>query len=169
MAAFATPTDFLNRYDVRTVGDICSDDGTRVTESALATNDKLTTALNTATGQILAAVLQGERYTAADLAAMTGESAAYLTDLTCRIAFWLLWQRKPYTDDQQRMEAKERADQALELLRTGAHVFDITANKEAGRANIDTVTRTEIQDNWELFVDKARGHFYPARRTYARR
>lgn len=169
MAAFATPADLLLRYDVRTLGDICSDDGIRVSETNLLTDQKVTTALDSATGQIMAAVLRGERYTAADLATMTSESRDYLKDLTCRIAFWLLWQRKPYPDDQNRMEAKKNADEALELLRTGQHIFDIAETIEAGKPDVETVTRTEIADYWNLFVDRARGRYYPSRRSYADR
>jgi hypothetical protein len=166
MAAFAAPADLILRYDVRTLGDLCSDDGTRVTQANLATDQKVEMALDTATGQIMAAVLRGERYTAADLAALTSESADYLKDLTCRIAFWLLWQRKPYTDDKQRMEAKESSDKALEMLRTGQHIFDIAATIEATKPDVETVTRVEVADEWGLFVDRARGRFYPSRRTY---
>src|SRR3990167_6702051 len=119
MTAFATPADMIARYDVNTLGDICSDDGIPVTTAKLITNTKLTTALNTATGRIKAATLRAARYTVDDLDDLTGESKAYLSDLTCRIAFWYLWQRKPYADDQQRSEIKAQADEALGVLRSG--------------------------------------------------
>lgn len=167
MTAYATPADLIVRYDVRTLGDLCSDDGNRVPQALLATNTKLEALLSTASGQINAAVMRGDRYTAADLASLSGESQQYLVDLTCRIAFWLLWQRRPYSDDQNRMEAKKSADEALELLRTGAQVFEIDTVIEAGKPKVDTVSRTEITNNWNLVADRCRGRFFPVRRSYA--
>jgi hypothetical protein len=169
MAAFATTADMLLRYDARTLGDLCSDVGTRIPEALLVSDPKLVALLDTATGQIKAAVLRGDRYKTVDLESLTGESREYLVDMTCRIAFWLLWQRKPYSDDQNRMEAKKGADEALELLRTGAHVFDVDTAIEAGKPYVETVTRTEIANNWNLVADRCRGRFFPARRTYANR
>lgn len=169
MTAFATPADMLIRYDARTLGDLCSDSGVRLQESELTANAKLIALLSSATGQIKSAVLRGERYKVEDLEALTGESLAYLVDLTCRIAFWLLWQRKPYADDQQRLEAKKAYDESLELLQNGSHVFEITSAMDAGTPHVETVTRTEIANNWNLVADRCRGRFFPARRTYANR
>jgi phage gp36-like protein len=169
MTAFATAADMIARYDARTLGDLVTDDGNQVAENALAANPKMTAALATATGQIKAAVLRAERYTTAELEALTGESQQYLKDLTCQIAFWCLWRRRPYIDDQQRNEVKASADEALELLRTGAHVFDIDRQKDAGTPKVETITRAEVENDWSLFVDQARGNFYPRRRTYKQR
>lgn len=169
MTSFAAPSDLLVRYDARTLGDLVADDGVRVPESALATNAKLTALLSTATGEIKSAVLRSDRYKVADLEALTGESLQYLVDLTCRIAFWRLWQRKPYADDQNRMEAKKSCDEALELLQSGARIFDVQTVREAGTPYVETVTRTEIADNWHLVADQCRGRFFPARRSYANR
>lgn len=169
MAALAISADMVKRYDARTLGDLCSDDGNQVSEQALVTNAKMTAALSTATGHFLAAVLRAERYTRNELEALTGDSKEYLKDLICQIAFWGLWRRKPYTDDQQRADAKAAADEALELMRTGAHVFDIDRQKDAGTPKVETVTRVEIENDWSLMVDQARGRFFPRRRTYKNR
>lgn len=169
MTAFATAADMVARYDVRTLGDLCGDDGHRIPEEDLAINVPMTKALQTATGKIKAAVLRAERYTTAELDALTGESKQYLIELTCQIAFWCLWKRKPYKDDQQRKEIKQDADDALELLRKGDHVFDIDRQKDAGTPQVETVTRVEVQTEWGLAVDQARGRFFPARRSYRNR
>lgn len=169
MTAFATPADMLVRYDVRTLGDLCSDGRGRIQEAELASNSILTALLNEATGQVKAAVLRGDRYKVEDLDALTGESKAYLSGLTCRIAFWLLWQRKPYTDEQQRLEAKKGSDESLELLQNGSHVFEIDTAIDAGVPYVETVTRTDISNNWALVADQCRPRFFPARRSYANR
>ncbi len=171
MAAFATAQDMIDRYDVRTLGDLVTDDGTRVAEASLPDNDKLAKALQAATGKVLAACLRANRYTKAQLLALSGESRDYLIDITCAIAFWNLWRRKPYTDlKDQQGQAKQEADEALEMLRSGDHIFDVSETREAGIPQIDTISRATIANDWELVADVARnGRFYPRRRTYRRR
>lgn len=173
MAAFATAQNMIERYDARTLGDLCSDDGNKVAESALATNLKMTAMLSSATGKIVAACLRAQRYTRAELdtlAAAGTDGSDHLIDVTCQICFWMLWRRKPYTDNQQRVEAQQAAEEYLEMLRNGDHVFDIERTQEAGTPKTDTVTRIEINDQWDMWVDRARsGHFYPARRSHKQR
>ena len=171
MAAFATATDMIARYDSRTLGDLVADDGARVPEGALASDSKMTAALNSATGELKAALLQGERYTVTELESLTAESQAFLVDLTCRVAFWRLWSRKPYSQsfDGVRQVAKSEYTDALEMLRTGAHVFELDDQIQAGHPKVDTITRAEIREH-NLVVDIARnGRFYPRRRTYGDR
>lgn len=168
MTAFATAADMVNHYDVNTLGDLCSDDGTPVAEGGLAANAKMVAALNSATGRIQAAALRAGRYTVQDLEGLTGESAAYLATLTCRLAFWHLWQRKPYTEDQQRQEAKANADEALEAIRTGDDCFNVQAAIDAGHPTVSTVSRVDIERDWDLLVDQMRGRHLPRRRSYRR-
>lgn len=162
MAAFATNTELLQYFDARVVGDLVGDSGVRVSSGSLATDPNVTAALTAASGQISAAVMQGQRYSAADLAGLTGNSQGYLKYLTCVIAFAILWERRPWCED--REKANEKANEALEMLRTGKHVFDIEAKKDAGLPTIDGPSRVELK-NLNLIVDRARGHFYPARVT----
>lgn len=157
------------RFDARTLGDVCADNGVQVTEAGLKTNKKMLAALNSATGRIVATVLRAKRYTREDLNGLTGESLDYLKDLTCRIAFWKLWQRKPYSEEQQRPDAKQDHDSALEELGSGHAIFEVASVIEAGIPRVETVTRTEIERDWALVVDQARGRFYPQRRTYRHR
>lgn len=170
MAAFADSDDMIRRYDERTLGDICSDvEGQRITPAGLANNANMLAALGTASGRLLATALRAKRYSRADLDALTGESLEYLKDLTCRIAFWFLWQRKPYGEDQQRQEVRKAYEEALEEIGSGHEIFDVQTVKDAGVPKVETVTRTEIQNDWALVVDQARGRFYPQRRTYKNR
>lgn len=170
MTSFADSDDMVARYDVRTLGDLCSDtDGVRITKDGLVTNPKMTAALSTATGRVIATALRAKRYSRADLEGLTGESQQYLIDIVCRIAFYALWQRKPYSEDQQRVEAKKAYDDALEEVGSGHAIFDVEAVKSAGIPKVETVTRTEIQSDWALVVDQARGRFYPRRRSYRNR
>lgn len=161
--AYANAEDLCQRYDERILQDICKDDGERETD--LSNNDKITTALSSASGILNAACLQGERYTVADLEALTGDSTEFLKTLVCDLAFIALWQRKPYPQYNDQVKAtQERSEEWLDRLRNGAWVFNIDAAKEAGRPEVETQTVQAISQQ-NLFVDTSRGKFLPIRRT----
>lgn len=163
MAAYATPAQLMQRYDVRVLGDLASDNGVRVDQPGLVSNTNIQAALDDASGEIEAALLQGERYTTSDLSSLTGNSAKYLVRLTCKIAFGLLWERRPWSDDDDRREqAMDQARKALDQLRKGEHVFDVAAVKDAGLPAQRTPSVTTIT-NLNLGVDRMRGHYYPRR------
>lgn len=166
MAAYASAADLTARKDVRNLGDLASDDGVRVASGSLTGNAKITAALEDASGLIEAALLQGKRYSVADLTALTGNSASYLKRLTCDIAFWMLWDRKPShkPDDHGRVSAYEDYHKALEMLRKGQHIFDIDEVKEAGLPDIQTPTLQQY-NNRNSIVSQARGSFYPPYRV----
>jgi phage gp36-like protein len=169
MAAYATPADLVARYDARTLGDLAADGGLRVSEASLLTDDNIQAALDDASGEIEAALLQGQRYTVADLAGLTGNSAKYLARITCQIAFGYLWGRRPWSEawEDPRNEAMSRAKKALELLRTGENIFDVQAVKDAGVPESTGPTRVEIR-NLNSIVDRCRlgrNGYYPVRVT----
>ena len=169
MAAYATADDMIARYDSRSIGNLVTDDGQRAEEVELSTNEKVTTSLSSATGRVNAACLRGNRYTVDELAGLTGDDAEYLKDIVCAQAFLILWRRRPHGDDQLRDAVKEEVDEALKQLRTGEMVFNITAVKDAGIPQIDTIARVTIGSQWELVADKCRPSFYPRRRSYRNR
>ena len=161
MAAYASISQLVERFDARTLGDLVSDDGTRVVEGLLSSNAKLTAALEDASGQIEAALLMGGRYATSDLTGLTGNSAKYLIRLTCEIAFAMLWERRPYADDQRRAKALEKAEEHLEMLRKGSHIFDVSAVKTAGVPSVSGPTTVELIA-LNFLRDKTQ-HFYPTR------
>lgn len=162
--AYATPAQMLQRFDARVVGDLVSDNGIAAGPAELLSNANLQAALDDASGEIEAALLQGQRYTTADLSALTANSAKYLVRLTCKIAFGLLWERRPWADDgDQREQAIDQARKAVDQLRRGEHVFDVAAVKDAGLPAVRTPSVSTIE-SLNLGVDAARGHYYPQRR-----
>lgn len=164
--SYAAPADLLKRYDARTLGELVSDSGTRVSAANLLTDANLQAALDDASGEIDAHVLQGQRYTTAMLAALTGNSLAYLKRICCAVAMALLWERRPYNDADEQVAAEQAALQArkaLERLKQGHEVFDIEAVKDAGLPSTSVPSRVTL-DNLNLATDQARGHFYPRRR-----
>lgn len=164
--AYATPAQLLERYDARVVGDLVSDNGVQVKKPDLLTNTNLQAALDDASGEIDASVLQANRYTTAQLTALTGNSAKHLVRLCCAIAIGLLWERRQVSDDEdeaQRETAQKRARQALDALRKGQTIFDVEVAKDAGLPHSTEPTIQKIE-SLNLTVDAARGHFYPHRR-----
>ena len=168
--AYADADDLVSRFDARVIGDAAADDGDTIAESDLSSDTRVTAALSTGSGQINAAVTQGNRYLVADLEALTGDDLEYLKDLVCRLAYIHLASRKMYQQENENLTAmREAVNGQLKFLREGFWVFGVTTAKDAGVLNVDTITRVDIQTNWELWVDRGRGHIYPSRKTYKRR
>lgn len=162
MASYATPADLVARFDVRVIGDLSADDGKRLHPSEVTTNANVLTALSDASGEIDAALLQGRRYSKADLEALTGESLSYLKRVCCQVAYWFLWERRTWLEDDRYDQAKDRGRKALERLRRGEHIFDVDAAKDAGLPEITGPTRVQFRDQ-NLLRDVAIA-VYPARR-----
>jgi hypothetical protein len=179
MTAFASSADMIARYDVRTLGDLLADDGSRVASGGMAANTRLTAALKSATGRLKAAILRAERYSVDEIENMQDsahadydeESSEYLKTLTCAVAFWEIWKAKPQkqNDSSHRKDVRKEADEAIKLMQSGEEVFNVPRATDAGTPKVATVTRAEIESDWSLFVDQARGRFYPRRRSYRNR
>jgi len=179
MALWADHDDMIARYDVRTVGQWLSDTGTPVDSDDFDTDTRMQTALKSATGKAKASLLKGERYTIADITNMGDnthadydeESSEYLKTLVCALALWEIYRAKPQktNDSSARKEAKKEYEEALELLSSGQEIFNVPTVVSAGKPQVETVTRSEIQSDWSLFVDEGRGRFFPARRSYRNR
>ena len=165
MAAYASNSDIIARYDARLLGDLCSDSGVRVAEANLEDDAKLTAALEDASGMVEAALLMGERYTTADLAGLTGNSLNYLKRIVCEIAIYLLEDRRRYNkDDASRIRAFEKAEEHLEMLRKGSHVFNVEMVKDAGLID-GTVGPTTVDLASSHLVRYRTRRYYPRPRT----
>lgn len=132
--SYASPQDFLARFDARTLGDLTGDSGARVTQAGLATDPNLQTALDDASGDIESALLQGERYAVSDLDSIEGNSLNKLKRVCCDIAMGYLWERRLWTGraQQEPHPAMARGQAALERLRKGENVFNLTGPLDAG-------------------------------------
>lgn len=168
MAAYATASDMVNRYDSRELGQLCSDTKVPAAEVDLSANGKMTAALSEATGIIKAHLKKAGRYTDTELSALSGESLEFLKGITCTLAFWFLWRRKHYLGDRdpQREMIQREADTVLQMLRDGTIVLDVEANIDAGKPQVEAVPRATIISEWELRRDKDSGRFFPRRRSY---
>lgn len=143
--AFLTAAQFVQRYDVRRVGDWLKDDNTRATAADIA--NPVTTAgaivalaLEEASELIVAAGAVGKRYTRADLAGLVANTTAtpsgyLLQRLTADLAFGLLVKRRalPHEETEALGPAYGEALAYLEALRRGDRIFfDVADVPEAG-------------------------------------
>ena len=126
-------------------------------------DDVFAAALAAGAGEIEAALMQGQRYTAAQLTALTGNSAAMLQRINARLALRILWQRRPWVEDQGRIASFEEADKILRDLATGKIVFDIDDHKSASVPTITGPSTATVQ-RLQGIATQARGNFYPAMR-----
>ncbi len=165
LTAFATTADMLRRYDTRLLGDLVGDAGVRVSPSELTDDDNLITALNDAAGEIMSALLMGERYSEDDLNNLTGNSQSYLLRMNCCLALCNLYERRPWSEDPRRQRAIDNADcmrKELESLRTGKTVLDTDGAKGAGLPTGRTPA-LQVVNQLNMTVDTARQGYYMAR------
>jgi phage gp36-like protein len=163
MAAYASIADLVKRYDVRTIGELIKDDGTAANSAAVTAdaNGIIAAALETASGEVESACLRGKRYTVTDLAGLTGNSQALLKHLTCKIAFWLLWERRPVWDQDQYEQAKNAPRGMLDQLKRGESIFEVAAVETAGNPSVTGPTRADLS---RLNLIRDRMHrYYPDR------
>jgi phage gp36-like protein len=133
--AYATPAQFLARYDANRVGDLVTDDGLRVLPNALLTNSVLQAMLDDASAWLEAAVRAGNKYTVADLSGLAAAGNTLVVRLVCDLAYGMLLQRRGLPPG----EAHDRALVMLEKIASGQQVFPTQAAVEAGTVETPVV------------------------------
>jgi hypothetical protein len=149
LTPYCTLAQFFAKYDVRTVGDLMSDTGTRLTPTVL--NDPVTSPvlimLTEASGWVEAAALKSERYSVLDLQTIINQplvptvppsyeasnSAEMLAGLVAGIAMFFIWDRRP--ERMSKAELPMRAQMALDMLeqlKEGSRIFSLQETAKAG-------------------------------------
>ena len=153
--AYATPTDFLNRVDVRRLGDLDNDTGTRDTPTQVLTNLRIQEALDDAAGMIDAALLKAGRYQPSDLlnlATTTTFGNSLLIRINVNLAYGLLLESRGFTADESPAYTKAMA--YLGQLEEGEWIFGIAPVVNAGRTGT-----TRLSANVVLLTTAARRYF----------
>jgi hypothetical protein len=161
--SYSAISDLENRYDVRILGDLVSDNNTRVTN--LTGNTILQALLDSAAGEINMACLVGERYTEAQLSGLTGVDQQILFDIEDALAFEKLRLRRGLP-----LEGYPQIEQArkmLQLIREGHRVFASLPQEGAG-LTLDVFPPLQYFVNLNLLRDNvtgnvSRGYFTPRR------
>jgi len=159
--SYAQPSDLISRFDARVLGDLAEDNGTRVSPSGLLTDPNVQTALNDGAAMIDMACQVGERYTQAQLAALTGTDQAALFRLNCDLAFTYLCQRRGLKPPQYD-EAYKRSEEVLTRLKDGALIFNVAGDVGAGVETINFPS-TQAYDSVRT-IRTATPQFFPTRR-----
>ena len=142
MATLASVTDLIYRFDVRTLGQLASDDNTQIASGALLTSEPVLAALEDATGLINSALYTAYKYNATDIAGLSDESSGLLKRLCSDIAFVYLAQRRGYTY-KEKFPLLEDSYEILQKLRNGERILDIDDNKDAGNTATVIVTASD--------------------------
>lgn len=143
--AYATPADFIARVDVRRLGDLGLDDGTRVSPSNLTTNTRLLASLNDASGLIDANLLRSGRYKHTDLttlATTTDNANFFLIRITVDLAYGLMLEARGYSAEQTEDMAPgyAKALAYLDKLASGEWIFGTAPVVDAGGTHIQALS-----------------------------
>ena len=95
MAAYASVSDLMSRFDKRDILDLASDTGVAIEEPEAATNLVLLAVLDDASGDIESSLVHAGRYSVAELEGLDGNSEAKLKRLVCARAMYYLLDRRP--------------------------------------------------------------------------
>ena len=161
--AYAEPSDMRIRYDERNLAELVSDSDSAVALVDLDTNVNLLAALSDASGNVNAALLTGNRYQVADLAALTGDALGDLKRIVCTQAFVYLRQRRGggYPSELEAIERDEKQVEArLDLLRRGVNVFNLEDQKDSNPANVQLLP--SLVESAQLVRDRTQ-NYYPIR------
>jgi phage gp36-like protein len=131
--AFASASDLVKRYDVRRIGQLVYDDGTKASPAQVAADENVQAALDDADGFIRSAVRRGERYSDDDLSGLAGTAQAFLVRLCCDLAYGLLCERRGNLTPDGVPPGYARAMQTLDLLANGERVLEVDAALAAGK------------------------------------
>lgn len=163
--SFATPADMMLRYDARTIGDLCSDAGTKLTTSQLTTSTRLLAVLRDASGMVEAAVMVGGQYSKDDLDVLSGNiapgilnvtNAAYLLKrLVCDLAMGMLFLARPDREGQV-PKSYEMALEMLEQLRKGERTFGLVSQQDAQKLAVEVEPERDVTNRAGIVVEAGR-------------
>lgn len=130
---YANQQDIINRCDVRTLGDLLSDDNTRLDPSQVLTSTLLYTLLLAASGFVELATYAGRRYSVLDLQALPDPSGQLelLKDLVCARCMMTLIRRRPHVIQKTPEWVTENLG-LLNQLRQGERIFGFLQSAQAG-------------------------------------
>jgi hypothetical protein len=130
---YLTAAQYIYHRDARPTGDLARDDGTRLDPGSLAGDPTIEELLGAASGELESACGVGRRYTPADLAELSGNSAAYLRHIIAGLAYGYLLDRRG--DPSLPVPAfVTAARDALERLKEGTAIFGFLETELAGQA-----------------------------------
>lgn len=143
-SAYCTPVRLFDFYARSVVADMlrATPDGPRpsylaMIDPANPANARLQVALNKGAGEIEAACGVAQRYTPADLDALTGVSRDLLDGLNAARGLWALYVKlKPGTGRPEECPGAKESQELLEALKQGDRIFGFEETMEAGLVSV---------------------------------
>lgn len=130
-------------HDWHQIADLVRDgDGPRPSRGRLLDptsdeGDSLVRVLLAASGELESACFVGRRYSAEDLAALTGSGAERVRKIVADLAFWSLQQRRqPGSADPKNCPGALQALEELDRLRDGDRIFSLLESAAAGLPSV---------------------------------
>lgn len=157
--ALATGSDLIERYDVRLIGDLATDLGSTLPTEEVPNHPNVLAALEDAMGEMVVALVVGQKYTEDELLGLTGYSLSHAKRINCDIAMALLIKRRPIVAEDQAESVSKQSRDHLKRLRDGENVFGIPAVVEAGNLSLSTPSSVDIT-NLNLLTERM-GRFFP--------
>jgi phage gp36-like protein len=149
--SYATPADLVARVDAQIIGDLITDDDEqtglrdRPPLTDILASSIVQTALDDASGDVLAALGKGKRYTPDQLTALTGPGLSKLKRIVCDIAISYLFDRRADAKNEERAESyRTKAERHLKALKSGEDIFYLGDETDADAGIIATDGPTSL-------------------------
>lgn len=130
--AYITAAQLILRYDVRVLGDLSVDDGTRPNAAAVEASDRVEACIDDAAAEIDASIRIGQRYTADEIATLIADGDDLLKRLNADLALGMLYQVRGVGVPDNHAKAIENARNFLVRLKSGEAVLNVDAARNAG-------------------------------------
>lgn len=141
---YCSATQFLNRYDVRTVAECLSDTDTPLDVSAVPTDTKLAALLKGSSGKLEAAALLGGKYTPADLASLTGNMSEWIADIVADLTAPKVLGRR-FMEFPEYAERLKEANGVLQALSEGRLIFGLQEVIDAGLIDDEVESASTVE------------------------
>lgn len=161
---YASGTDFVERYDVRLIGDLISDNGTPVTAADVPSNANLMAVLADASSAVDAAVFVGNRYTPAQMASLSETAAGFVRRLVCDLALIYLKRRRGRFDAERDAALLKEVNGTLDSLRKGDDLLLLTTQTEAQASTLELAQPQMIPVRRPNTIRNQTSNYYPVRR-----
>ncbi len=158
--AYCSSAELMQFIDQRDIADMVTDNNVRPTYDMLLVDPNVSLALAAATGQITSYAQIGQRYTPAQLLALTGDDAAILKMMCAWLAFGILVTRR--SRDAEQYPAWRDAKEMLMQLRQGVTLFNVLGN--IGSQLPNQAFPTAVQFAQVNTIRTAVPSYYPIRR-----
>lgn len=123
-----------------------------------------------ACGELESACIIGNRYSAADLAALTGSGKGRMEKVIADLWYWACVQRRqPGTGDPRRVPGAQQALEELDRLRDGERIFGFQESADAGLPSTVTPDLNQRPNEVTLLADRLFGDHRGGSRDQRRR